>query len=590
MKLLSFILGLVVLAMTGCVTPQEPRIETTALNPSLILMQLGIKGVTDVGGTNFPGYLVKTGTNGTLAATAIPSDNPVELTRTYGIYWIDSTSGEDLPGNGAINSPYQSLEYAFTDLLNAGTATNPVFRLAPGMYTNPTFDLTDVNWNQIMFQAVDPLWTHISGELRLLMTTNTYVVLRGVSMAAIEQWEWAQDVTVRLEDGANLAAFTVPAGAGWASNAVMTVEYDATITNLPPLTPLTLVRTHKANSMDYNPTYASRLVLTNPNYTIRAALDELTEQYYLPEGLSDGDMAYWDTDRWELVPAGASNEVLSGGTAPGFLDPIATFLTNYYTIAEVGTFVSQNTNALWIDTTNWVDTLFYRTNEVNILVDTEVTVVTNWVDTLFARTTEMDTAITAATNALWISTTNWTDTLFYRTNEVDALIATNINTLWVDTTNWTDTLFYRTNEVDAAIVSAINAALPLAYAYTDTATNAADIALRALLIAATNDALTLAYTYTDDAIELATNTAMTVLYAYVDDATNDLWVATTNWTTLLVAAATNDMVRWVDAPPTSFWVGSPNEIARTNIAGVPYFIWYDEVSNRWARVAGSFAW
>lgn len=269
--------------VTGCLTSQPPAdVEyadeltvgaqaVTAGPASAVLANLGVRGVTSVGGTtNHVNYLVKLNADGELPAAVIPA-NATDLTPLSRTVIVDQTAGDDGTGDGSAQAPYATLAGAWAD------ATGPAtYVFTPGDHFVPGSTLTTDAKFPFTLLALDPSNTtmyRVSGGATTSLPVSTSakaanITVVGVKMAGVSQLaNFALNVTV-----ANMGAVTNMTRVS--ATYAYSLTHDATVTTVPTLgANATTNRLDNASRVEFAPSDSGSFGAAS--MTTKAALDKL---------------------------------------------------------------------------------------------------------------------------------------------------------------------------------------------------------------------------------------------------------------------------------------------------------------------------
>ena len=349
-------------------------LNVSAQNPSTILIQLGVKGITSVGGsTNYGNCLVKTKPDGTIDSSLTSggggSTGTVVITRLNKVRYIDSVNGTDVVGSGAITSPYKTFAYAITQ-----NDKPVVYVFAPGTYTSPGADIVSVNKTDMTLVGYDYKNTTITGLLQFMTGSDVNLNVYNIWLTSGIRQDSPTTMVLNLYDHARVDAFQ----AMNPSNSVLMVYRDPTIDwDYPDNSYLTISNLCYASRIVFVPTNSLSALWTNGVYDVGKALNELpswvtnwvVSQQYVTSAVTNGLAgASWVTN-WvqakgyltnyvELDPiwSGVSNQYASTNwvNAHGYL-------TNYVELDPIWSGVSNQ-----YASTNWVNAHGYLTNYVEL--------------------------------------------------------------------------------------------------------------------------------------------------------------------------------------------------------------------------------
>ena len=283
-----------------------------AVPQSQVLSELGVNGVTDQGGSAlYSKYLVRLGTNGTLALNLMPSAilNPAWSRICY----VDPIAGSDAPGVlGAPGTPYQTLQHAMTTYPYR-TNSGVVYYLGPGTYDSVTIDpVANPGAQRFTLYGVSPVNTVIP-YLNLYGVSGgagCSVAVQGCSVTTLRQGNNRPLTLVALE-----RSFIPTVQMAYSSTCTVVRTADAQVQTVSGIRTDVLLST--ATNVAFN-TMAPANWPTIPS-TVAQALETLAGRPAITPGANAGDLLYWSGSYWTNLQGTANNQlVLFGGAVPTF--------------------------------------------------------------------------------------------------------------------------------------------------------------------------------------------------------------------------------------------------------------------------------
>ena len=315
-ELIRAIIGtLMALSLTG----------TACANPSTVLSQLGVRGVTtNAVGTNAANMLVATTGSGVLDVSLIPITAIYTPPKLTSMVFVDATIGADVSTAGAITYPYKTITYAISN------TTNPaVYVMSPGLYGFGGGGMIITNANKIpmTFLGAEPTRTYLTGTLIFNAVTNAEVDIDGITMDIVEMDNAGKSLTVSIYNQGGLAGVN-----RLYTTSVVRVMTDPSVALYPPQSYAGVTNVYQSTRIDFAPTNTSRSIWFTNLLTIAKALDELSTWYFLPSGTTTGQVNYWTGTGWTNGTAGTTDDLLFGGTVPSFHQLyVSGDVTNTYT-------------------------------------------------------------------------------------------------------------------------------------------------------------------------------------------------------------------------------------------------------------------
>jgi hypothetical protein len=280
-------------------------------NTSVTLAHLGVDGVTVDGGPGESNKLIKTDSTGMISASLVPAST-VASSPWSELVWISGTDGSDADGDGTMYAPYATLTNAFESV---GTGIpNITYIMAPGTYELPP-DASDSGKKQFTLFGLPGGDVRLTGTMNLAGVDDTEIRVFGVSAERINQ-QGAADVDIYLYSGSELDTLTTSIGVPTFD---MTIYYATDVATTPSdATNVDVIPMADAPEMTYTPSDPARVTLTNDEYTVQSAFDELSSYVSLLPGANPGDIAKFDGTNLAWVAAGETNMALIGGEDPEF--------------------------------------------------------------------------------------------------------------------------------------------------------------------------------------------------------------------------------------------------------------------------------